>query len=824
MILAAGGAASYPEPLLPAYRSHLGCEGFPFMSVASLHRAGVLFVGCSLLTGLSGCKPANPEKASAAEPRPIPSVSATPVAEAPPTTEVAAIEASSNSTNSTPSYTGTVSDPLDWPMWRGPYQDGRSIETGLVSKWEIEGPNVAWRNKELATRSTPIIMRGKLYTMARSEPETPREGERVVCADAETGKVLWENKWNVFLSDVPKERVAWSCVVGDPATGRVFAQSVNGYFQCIDGETGKTIWSRSLTEEFGLLSTYGGRTNTPIVFGDLVIANAVMTNWGELAVPAHRFVAFDKNTGEVIWFSGTTPRPADTTYSTPVTTCFDGTAAMVFGSGDGNLWAMQPRTGSPIWKYKMTIRGMNVTPLVDDGIVYMGQSEENYPDVNTMGQVAAIKGDAATDGKDITEGGAVWVDRGVMIGRSSMVKVGDRLYGADDSGNLYVMNAKTGEQIGKRVKLAGTIMRSSLLYADGKIYACTCTTWHVLEPTENGVKIVHRQRFDEGEEVHGSPIVSHGRLYLPTTEAMYCLVDPNQKSGVVPEDQRPKLPTEAALTDKTPAQVQLIPAESMTKPGEKVKYRVRTYNAIGQLLDESAKAKFTVTGPGQIADDGTYTADSAAQPSAVAVKAEVGSLNGTARLRVVPPLPWKVDFSDKEIPVTWIGMRYRHQIREIDGNPMMVKITTIPLGTKSRGWLGPDDLHNYTIQADVRAATANNKIPDVGLIAQRYTIDLMGTQQLLQIRSWDSELDRWSKTVPFTWKPETWYTIKFQASTEGSKAVLKGKVWERDQPEPAEWTIEASEDGGNLQGSPGMFGNATDAELFIDNVVVTKNS
>ncbi len=711
-------------------------------------------------------------------------------------------------------------------MWRGPYQDGRSIETGLVSKWEPDSKAVVWRQKELGTRSTPIIMNGKLYTMARSEPETPREGECVICADAATGNILWKNAWNVFLSDVPKERVAWSCVVGDPATGKVYAQSVNGYLQCIDGDSGKTLWSRSMTEEYGLLSTYGGRTNTPIVFGDLVIASAVMTNWGDLAVPTHRFIAFDKNTGEVMWFTGTTPRPADTTYSTPVTSYFDGVAAMVFGSGDGMVWAMQPRTGLPIWKYKLTIRGVNVTPTIEDGIVYMAQSEENFPEVNTMGQVVAIKGDAAKGGKDITEGGALWADKGVMIGRASMVKVGNRLYGADDSGNLYTFDARTGEQVGKRVKLAGTIMRASLLYADGKIYACSTTAWHILEPGDKGPKLLREctLRFPDGEEVHGSPIVSHGKLYLPTTEAIYCLVDPDKTPGVVPESERPTVPVEAPLTDKTPAQVQLVPAETVIAPGEKLQYKVRLFNAAGQYIEDAKDVKFEVTGPGQIAADGAYTADSAPQHSGLTVKATVGSLTGSARLRVIPPLPWKWDFSDKEVPATWVGMRYRHQIREVDGNPIMVKITTIPLGTKSRGWFGRDELHDYTIQADILGKTDDNKMPDVGLIAQRYTMDLQGTKQELQLRTWDSELARWSKTVPFAWKPDTWYTSKFQASTDGKKTVLRGKVWERDKPEPSEWSIEATDDGGNLQGSPGMFGNATDAELFIDNVTVTPNS
>ncbi len=812
------------------------------MSFGSPARALVAALSLSLVAAL-GCKPHNPEKAAiAAEPN---RTSADVSDSKQPATELAASDVKATAVSSSSSKAPSAADPLDWPMWRGPQMNGFSIETGIADEWDLEGKNVLWKNETIGTRSTPIIMNGKLYTLARSEAETPREGERVVCADAATGKVLWENKWNIFLSDVPKERVAWGVVVGDPATGNVYAQSVNGYFQCLDGETGKTIWSRSMTEEYGLLSTYGGRTNVPTIFGDLVITSAVMTNWGDLAVPTHRFIAYDKHTGEVVWFTGTTPRPADTTYCTPVTSFFDGKAAMVTGAGDGFVWAMQPRTGVPLWKYHITIRGVNTTPVIESGIVYTSQSEENFPEVQTMGQVAAIKGDAGKGGEDITKTGALWADKGIMIGRSSMVKVGDRLYGADDSGNLYIMNAKTGEQIGKRIKLAGTIMRASLLYADGKIFAGSATAWHVLTPTETGAKITQRLRFPDGEEMHGSPIISHGRLYVPTTEAIYCIVDPEKKSGVLPESERPPVAVEAPLTDKKPATALLVPAEEMIKSGDKVKYRVRLYNAAGQFLEETTKAKFSIDGPGQIAADGTYTSESGAAHSGMNVKAEVEGLTAVARLRVIPDLPWKWDFSDKQIPVTWIGMRYRHQFREVDGNPMMVKITTIPLGTKSRGWFGRDDLHDYTIQADVRSAVAGKKeappadakdkqaaegpvdaeemkMADVGLIAQRYTLDLMAKQQL-QLRTWDSELDRWSKTVPFAWKPDTWYTIKLQASTEGDKTVLRGKVWERDAKEPAEWSIEATDEGGHKRGSPGMFGNATYAELFIDNITVTPN-
>lgn len=706
-------------------------------------------------------------------------------------------------------------------MWRGPEQNGISRETGLVGDWSPDGKNVLWKSKELGTRSTPIIMRGKLYTLTRSEPDTPREGERVVCADAQTGKVLWENKFNVFLSDVPAERVAWSCVVGDPTTRRVFAMGVCGYFQCLDGDTGETIWSRSLNEEFGLLSTYGGRTNVPVLFEDLVITSAVIIGWGDMARPAHRFLAFNKHTGEVVWFNGTKPLPEETTYSTPVLTTLGGQAAMVFGSGDGSVWAFQPRTGLPLWNYKVTTRGVNVPPLVVGDKVYIGQSEEN-PDDSSMGAVACINGVAAAGGQDITQSGEIWRKKEVMVGRAGMVEVGDRIYSVDDSGNMYIFDAKSGELIGKRTKLLGTIMRASLLYADGKIYAFTTSAWHVLEPTDKGVKIVARGRLPEGEEIHGSPIVSHGKLYVPTTEFMYCLGTPDAQTGVTPA---PVLAAEAPIGGNTrPAHVQLIPAEMLIKPGEKISFRAQLFNDRGQLLEERAEGvTYTLTGPGQIDAAGNYTADSVPSHTAVIVRGTLGEATGQARVRIVPPLPWKFDFSDGEVPLPWLGMRYRHLVREVEGEKVMVKITTIPKGTKSQGWMGPIGLHDYTIQADFRGAIKNGKLPDMGLIGQRYTLDLMGNGQQLQIRSWASQLGRFSKTVPFSWKPDVWYTSKFRVAVVDGKAVLKGKVWERGTTEPEVWTVEAVDEAPNVQGSPGLFGNANDAEILIDNISVTAN-
>ncbi|MFP6703880.1 MAG: hypothetical protein VB861_19180, partial [Planctomycetaceae bacterium] len=125
-------------------------------------------------------------------------------------------------------------DPMDWPHWRGPEMNGISREKGIVAEWNPKGDkNVLWTSEEAGGRSTPIVMNGRIYTIVRDQVGTDKEGEKVLCLNAETGVKEWEYRFNVFLSDVPDTRVGWSCVTGDPETGNIFALGVCGQFQCL---------------------------------------------------------------------------------------------------------------------------------------------------------------------------------------------------------------------------------------------------------------------------------------------------------------------------------------------------------------------------------------------------------------------------------------------------------------------------------------------------------------------------------------------------------------------------------------------------------------
>jgi outer membrane protein assembly factor BamB len=716
---------------------------------------------------------------------------------------------------------------LDWPYWRGPEGNSISRETGLpdtINPAGGDGSNLLWKVEAAGGRSTPIVLNGKLYTLTRDQPGTAVEGEKVMCVDISTGKTVWENRFNVYLSDVPDTRVGWSSVVGDPATGNIFALGVCGVFQCINGETGKTIWKIPLHETFGMLSTYGGRTNFPIVVDNHVILGAVIIGWGEMARPAHRILAFDKQTGEVAWFTSTRPLPEDTIYCGPTVCVIGGQKLLLTGSGDGWLYALQPQTGKIVWEYQFSRRGLNLSPTVVGETVFISHSEEN-PTGTKMGAVAAING--ALTG-NITATGELWKQLEIAAGKASLLHVDGRLYCFDDAGKLFVLDAKTGAQIGKKISL-GTMNFATPVFADGKIYHVEKNgRWYIMTPDEKeGVKKFQRGKTmgnfptDHGDECWSSPIVSHGKLFIQTTGALYCFADTTKKAGntALPESAKET----AAGADDQPALVQVVPAELLLRSGESKKLTVKLFNSRGQFLKEVTDATFSVEGKGEV-KEGTFTSPAGAQHEAAIVTAKVGELTGRSRIRLVPPLPWKFDFEGmKDAPITWVGARYRHQVRPVEGNNVMVKITTIPKGTRSRCWFGQTDLHDYTIQADMKASVQDDKLPDLGLLNSGYKFVIEGETKRLVLNSWDSHDYRVAKILPAELVPNAWYSLKMKVANSNGKAIVQAKIWKRDAAEPKEWSIEITDPMPNTQGSPGLFGNATNAEITIDNVTVVAN-
>ena len=109
-------------------------------------------------------------------------------------------------------------------------------------------------------------MLGDHLYMENTAGKGETEQERLLCFNADTGKLLWEYKFNMFQSDVPAHRVGWASPAADPETGNVYVFGGNNLLTALTRD-GKKIWERSITEEFSPFTTHGGRTVSPIIEG-----------------------------------------------------------------------------------------------------------------------------------------------------------------------------------------------------------------------------------------------------------------------------------------------------------------------------------------------------------------------------------------------------------------------------------------------------------------------------------------------------------------------------------------------------------------------------
>ena len=704
----------------------------------------------------------------------------------------------------------------DWADWRGPARDGVSLEKNLPVKWSPAGDNLAWK-VPFGGRSAPIVMGDRVY-LQNSAGNGEMQQERVMCFSADDGKLLWEHRFNIYLSDVPPHRVGWASPVGDPSTGNVYVFGVGGNLISLNRD-GKVLWERTLGEDFGLLTTHGGRTVSPIVDGDLVIVSGVTFMWGQHGRGGHRFIAFDKKSGETVWVSAPGMRPYDTTYAPPIIANINGTRLLIQGASDGGVHAIKPQTGEPVWKYEVSKRGLNTGVVVHGTTAILTHSEENL-DSNEMGMMAAI--DATVKG-DIKKENVKWTIYGWQGGFSSPVIDGDRIYHIDNGANIAAFDVNTGKQLW--LQSLGTIQKASPVLADGKLYVGTENgKFFILKPSATGVEILDQDQLgteSQPEAIIGSAAISNGRVYVASDSGLYAIGKKTTQSS-----QAPPQAAGTTVSSNPATHVQVVPTELILKPGDKVTFRARLFDAQGNFIREESGATWSLEQLKGSVENGQFTVGSDSVAQAGLVKATVGGISGAARVRIFPPLPWSEtfdSFAPNSVPPAWVHMTMKFSVRDQNGNKVLAKLTEgSSLLSRSRAYMGPSDWSNYTIEGDVFATTKRRQQGDAGVIAQRYVLTLYGNSQMLQLEPWQPETAR-TKSMPFAWKPDTWYRLKLQVENlPDGKTRARGKAWAVGEAEPAAWMIERIDPIPNRQGAPGIFGNGL-AELYFDNIKVYAN-
>jgi outer membrane protein assembly factor BamB len=749
-----------------------------------------------------------------------------------------------------------------WLAWRGPHQTGYSLEKGLPDK--IDGAQPLW-TADYPGQSTPVIANGKVYIMGYLG-DGPDLQEGIGCFDEETGKMIWSQRYNDFLSDAIYLRYSTSSPAVDPETGNVYMQGSQGILAGFSGD-GKLLWRHSLMELFGRLTFPNSRTASPLVDGDLVIARGITANWGAHGPGGDRFYAFDKNTGELVWSSSPGGQPKDNSFSHPYLGWLEGRRVFYSALGDGSVVCVNARTGDPIWRVPLFRAGINATVLVhknDKVIAIFGTPYE-------PGQMVALKIPKVPMPSPST--GAVVVARSqvqlwandLSTSTSSPILVDDRVYVVSEKGDLCAVDANTGK-ITWKVKIGIEQRNACPLFADGKLYvpilddpsskgqegggAGSAGAFYVIKPGETSGEIISHAVLKG--RIFGTPVAYNGKVYIQTTSKLYCFGKKGNNPGLPAEPAPEKLAAAGPAT-----QLQIIPSEVLLRPGQSQTFRARKLDANGLTVEEIKDTKVVKWAhyipptarvrsnmKGDFDGEGKLVAASESIPSAGAFEASLGELKGYIRGRVLPYMPLKEDFESFQLtekttntveeptafaypPLPWIGARFKFDVREKDGNKALTKTIDNKFFQRGTVFIGTPEMKNYTIQADVMSEGTRRKMSEVGVINQRYLIVLKGNEQKLEVNSNLERLRIPAAEEPpnFKWSPNTWYRLKARVDVaQDGTGVVRAKAWKRDDPEPDKWTIEVPHRTAHQNGSPGLFGFAPqDQRVSIDNVTVTAN-
>ncbi|MEO7414651.1 MAG: PQQ-binding-like beta-propeller repeat protein, partial [Opitutaceae bacterium] len=632
--------------------------------------------------------------------------------------------------------------------------------------------------------------------------------------------------------------------VVDAETGNVYVESTWGQLMAFNRD-GKLLWEHSMVEEFGRLTFPNGRTGAVVIDGPLVITDGITANWGSDGPARNRFYAFDKNTGEIAWFSTPGIEPIDSSFATPVFGNLGNQRVFYQGTGCGNIVCVNARTGEPVWRYRLSGAGVNAdVVLAGPGRMVAIHGKENI-DSTSHGRLVAIKipTEYPTGPKPVILGpeAEIWRNDDFIAFSSSPIVVDNRVYSTIATGSLVCADLETGKTVWNE-KLAPDQLHASPAYADGKLYVPMLNgTVHVVKPGGDKATVVSVNEM--GAPCLGAPAFYGDAVFIFSKEGLHCF-GPKASAASVPPSVAftPEAPSTAPIT-----QLQVVPAEFALSPGESQTFTVYGLDATGRRVKAvSTEATFAKFIPptalvksevdAEIAGNVLKTT-SAAKLSAGQLQVKWNNLVANTRGRIVAGPGYKETFDALPLgqkndlgedvgfpPLPWLGARVKWHVMDKDGSKVAANRLDVILFQRTMNFIGKPAMKNYTLEADVMTDGTRRVMSTVGLVNQRYLIAMTGNSRILEVTS---NHERLKESVPFEAQPNTWYRLKTRVDRDASGAggFVRAKLWEKSKPEPEKWTIEVRQEQLHAQGAPGVFAFSPQSlkRVFIDNLSLTSN-
>ncbi len=395
-----------------------------------------------------------------------------------------------------------IGEAADWPQWRGPDRRATSAQTGLLRQWPQEGPRLLWQRKDIGDGYASVAVVGsRLYTLASEG----LENEFVQALAVEDGKTIWKARLgNVGNPDqAPNYPKARSTPTVDGAF--LYALSSDGDLACLERETGKVRWQKSLRKDFAGQPGKWAYAESPLVDGDAV----VVTPGGAEAT----IVALNKNSGSVIWKSAV-PGGDPAGYASAIVLDEAGPRQYVQFTGKG-IVGVDARTGRFLWRYDEASKGpANMpTPVASGANVYSSAG-------NVGGALLRV-----TAVGDTVNAEQLYLERGLPNTSGGSVLVGTTLYGTTKE-NLVAADYKSGKVLWQ----SPGIGPGSIIAADGLLFL------HgengdvaLVDASAEGYREKGRitppgqpEHMNPMEKAWAYPAIANGRLYVRDRGTLWC--------------------------------------------------------------------------------------------------------------------------------------------------------------------------------------------------------------------------------------------------------------------------------------------------------------
>ncbi len=396
----------------------------------------------------------------------------------------------------------------NWPQWRGPQRDGKSAETGLLKNWEQTPPKLLWTTEGFGEGYSAITIHdGKLFTTGNFP-----EGQKVIAANAEDGKILWATK---ITKEEPKHGYEGARCSPSIDGDYVYAVGSNGSIACLKIADGSLVWSKDFKKEWdGKLQKGWGFSESPLVDGDRVLC----TPGGAQAM----IVALDKKTGNEIW---KTPMPDignkgtdGAGYSSIVISNGAGVKQYVQLTGRGVI-SVRASDGKFLWGYNDIANDVANIPTVI--------CKDDYVFTSTGYGTGSALLKLVKDGDGVKAEEQYFLEAKTLQNHhGGLVMLGDYIYGGHGHNNGFpiCVEWKTGKVMwgGKERGAGGG--SAGVTYADGNfVFRYQSGEVALIEATPEEYKLKGSFKppvLEKDNWAH--PVIAGGRMYLRTQNSLMC--------------------------------------------------------------------------------------------------------------------------------------------------------------------------------------------------------------------------------------------------------------------------------------------------------------